>query len=218
MALFSINASAQDSIAIYTNWHNISYNEPDTVIHDATIAMQSPTSIKIKPISGKNKTLKKLLKDQALAVSINDSVWYVNTNYLRKHYDGEYIDYLDEYTPLYFNEKIAYTQYSDESDMDFLSNLSDLIKLDMGTAQLLQIASSYGYNFQNAYVFIINPRRLTVEALTADKMSQILRPYLDIRRRYEAMYYFEEPIVINEFFLEYTNRILEDDSVPPLVD
>lgn len=217
-AAIASSGFAQEKMAVFYNWHNISYNTPDTVVYDVGINIRSPYCVSLKPYNGKNKKLKKLLNDKALAISVNDSVWFVNSDYLRKHYVGPDLNYLDDYTPLYFNDKIAYTQYSDINDSQFLHDLAVYVSNGMGTTETLRLMTSYAFNFQNAYLFVIDPKTHTVETLTSDNMSLRLTPYLDMRRRYESMYFYREPFVINHFFLEYTDRILLDDSIPYLIE
>ncbi len=218
VAAIASTAVAQERLALYFDWHNISFNQPDTVVYDVGISVGSPYVIALKPYNNKDKKLKKILKEKTLAVSVNDSVWFVNTDYLRKHYVGPDVSYLYGYTPLYFNDKIAYTQYSDENDSQFLHQLANYLQNGMSTVEILRLMTSYGFNFQNAFLFIIDPKTHVVETLNSDNMSLRLTPYLDMRRRYESMYFYQEPFVINHFFLEYTDRILLDDSIPYLID
>ena len=88
VAAIASTAVAQERLALYFDWHNISYNQPDTVVYDVGISVGSPYVITLKPFNGKDKKLKKILKEKTLAVSVNDSVWFVNSDYLRKHYIG----------------------------------------------------------------------------------------------------------------------------------
>jgi hypothetical protein len=45
-------------------------------------------------------------------------------------------------------------------------------------------------------------------------MSRLLEPYMDLRRRYESMRDYKETYMINNFFLQYVDRLNDDDSVP----
>ncbi len=213
-----ICCNAQENISIFTNWESIIYNQPDTVVQDVHLQVHSPFAVSITPHNSKDKAFNKLLKDQAVAIGVNDSVWFVNTRYLKKNFNGDDIKYLSDYTPLYFNDKIIYTQYSHENDSEFLHEMSDFLSNGMSVAQVLKLMTSYGFNFQNAFIFLINPKEKEVETLTSDKMTELLTPYLDIRRRYEAMYFYQEPFVINFYFMEYIDRISSDPSMEFLFD
>ena len=205
---------AQERLALYFDWHNISYNQPDTVVYDVGISVGSPYVITLKPFNGKDKKLKKILKEKTLAVSVNDSVWFVNTSYLKKHYSGVALPFMSHYAPLYFNDKIIYTQYTNDIDNSFLYQLSEYVNTGMGTVEALKFLTSYGFNLENAYIFTISPKTKTVDVVNDACMSKLLEPYLDLRRRYESMYFYAEPFVINYYFLEYIDRIADDPSVP----
>jgi len=218
-AIIGFHASAANDYAtIFKSWGAILANEPDTILTKIHIEIESPYNINVKALDKKDKTTKKILDDEALAVAINDSVWFVNTHYLNAHYSGIALPYMKHYAPLYFNDKIAYTQYSNETDNAFLYQLSIYVNKGIGTVEALKFLTSYGFNFDNAYIFTINPKTKKVDAVNDSRMSQLLMPYLDIRKRYESMYYYTEPFVINYYFLEYVDRIANDDSVPYLLE
>ncbi|MGN0213584.1 MAG: DUF6563 family protein [Muribaculaceae bacterium] len=209
---------AADYVTIYSSWDKILYDEPDTVLTQIGIEISSPYCINIKPQNGKDKVAKDILKNQALAVAVNDSVWFVNTNFLKKNYTGFALPYMSNYAPLYFNDKIAYTQYTNDIDNSFLYELSNNVVQGMSTTEALKFLTSYGFNFENAYIFLIDPHTKRVDALNDAKMSQLLQPYLDLRKRYESMYFYNEPFVINYFFLEYIDRIDQDPFMKSLVE
>ena len=213
-AAIASSGFAQEKMAVFYNWHNISYNTPDTVVYDVGISIRSPYCVSLKPYNGKDKKLKKLLNDKALAISVNDSVWFVNTSYLKKHYSGVALPFMSHYAPLYFNDKIIYTQYTNDIDNSFLYQLSEYVNTGMGTVEALKFLTSYGFNLENAYIFTISPKTKTVDVVNDACMSKLLEPYLDLRRRYESMYFYAEPFVINYYFLEYIDRIADDPSVP----
>ena len=206
--------NADDYIAVYTSWQKVFANEPDTVLTDIGIEISSPYCINIKARNGKDKTAKRIINDEALAVSVNDSVWFVNTGYLKKHYSGVALPFMSHYAPLYFNDKIIYTQYTNDIDNSFLYQLSEYVNTGMGTVEALKFLTSYGFNLENAYIFTISPKTKTVDVVNDACMSKLLEPYLDLRRRYESMYFYAEPFVINYYFLEYIDRIEDDPSVP----
>ena len=212
---FSAIAS-NDYASVYKSWNAILASQPDTVISKIHIEIGSPFSIEIKALDKKDKDIKRIVNDEALAVSINDSVWFVNTSYLKKYYTGIALPYMRHYAPLYFNDKIAYLQYSNDVDNAVLYQLASFVNNGMSTASALQFLTSYGFNYENAYLFIIDPKGKTVDAVNDSKMSALLSPYLDLRKRYESMNYYDEPFVINYYFLEYIDRISADDSVPYL--
>ena len=211
-------ADALDYITVYSSWQKVYADEPDTILTEIGIEISSPYCINIKPRNSKDKIQKRIINDEALAVSVNDSVWFVNTNYLKNHYSGVALPYMSHYAPLYFNDKIAYTQYTNDIDNSFLYQLSQYVNTGMGTVEALKFLTSYGFNFENAYIFTINPKEKTVDVVNDARMSKLLEPYLDLRRRYESMYFFAEPFVINYYFLEYIDRIASDPSVPYILE
>lgn len=210
--------AANDYAAVYKSWNAILSSQPDTILSKIHIEIGSPFSIEIKALDKKDKETKNILNEEALAVSINDSVWFVNTSFLKKHYKGVALPYMRHYAPLYFNDKIAYLQYSNDVDNAILYQLAAYVNNGMSTAAALQFLTSYGFNYENAYIFIINPNEKTVDAVNDSKMSALLSPYLDLRRRYESMSYYDEPFVINYFFMEYIDRISTDDTIPYMLN
>ena len=210
-------AAGNDYAAVYKSWNAILSNEPDTLISEIHIEIQSPFCIDIKATNKKDKVAKQLINDEALAVAINDSVWFVNTTNVKRNYTGVALPFFKHYAPLYFNDKVAYLQFSDEIDDTFLYNLSAYVSQGASTVEALRFLTSYGFNMENAFLFTIDPKAKSVDALNSERMSQLLTPYLDLRKRYESMYFFEEPFVINYYFLEYIDIIATDDEIPYLL-
>ena len=99
-----------------------------------------------------------------------------------------------------------------------LTRNGQYVNTGMGTVEALKFLTSYGFNFENAYIFTINSKEKTVDVVNDARMSKLLEPYLDLRRRYESMYFFAEPFVINYYFLEYIDRIASDPSVPYILE
>lgn len=210
-------ASRAERAYVYYSWQSVMQHQSDTVIEPIAVKLHSAYDMEVTPAGKADKTAKKLLKDKALAVAINDSLWLVNSKRLRAEYTGLALPYLSNYLPLYFNSKIIYTQYSSGSDNSLLYDLASRVDNDMTLTQALQALTSYSFNYDNAYLLIIDPAKLTVDILTSDLFSQMLTPYLPLRKRYEAMRYYQEPLIINYHFLQYIDLITRDDDVPPLL-
>ena len=96
-----------DTLRVYNSWQSIFFDGPDTVAVNPNVEIFSPFKFKFKPTEKSNKQLKNMIQKQSLALSLGDSVWFINSRYLRDSLNGPYNKIFEEYVPLYFNEKIA---------------------------------------------------------------------------------------------------------------
>ena len=100
-----------DTLMVYNSWHSVYYKGRDTVAINPNVEIYSPFQYKFKPTEKDHKPLSKMIEKQSVAVAIGDSVWLVNSKYLKDSLQGGYNKYFHDYLPLYFSEKIAFFQY-----------------------------------------------------------------------------------------------------------
>ena len=52
-----------------------------------------------------------MIEKQSVVLSVGDSVWFINSRYLKDSIGGMYNEIFEDYVPLYFNENIAFVQF-----------------------------------------------------------------------------------------------------------
>ena len=72
-----------DTLRVYNSWQSIFFDGPDTVAVNPNVEIFSPFKFKFKPTEKSNKQLKNMIQKQSLALSLGDSVWFINSRYLR---------------------------------------------------------------------------------------------------------------------------------------
>lgn len=204
-----------DTLQVYNSWQSIFFNGPDTVAINPNVEIFSPFKFKFKPTEKNNKELKNMIQKRSVAVSLGDSVWLINSRYLRDSLSGPYNEIFEEYVPLYFNEKIAFVQF-------LITEISYLpYEIDTFEGMNAGVGRDGIYNFGDyGYVaiphFVIDFDGKQVYLVDRDYLMFLLERYPDMKRRYEMMQDQYEFYMINEFFWDYVERLESDPYAPVL--
>ena len=186
-----------DSLMVYQSWEAMFDGISDTIIINPEIKLYSAYHIEF---DGIKKNINSLLKDHTVAASLGDSLWYINSRWLKKYFKGE-CKHMRDYVPLYYSAKIAFIQWSAPSNNNpLVSLLGDVLEID--------------YEEPEAKLYLIDFENLQVDLINSEKLSKLLSYYPDLQRRYESMHDFQKTYMINNFFLQYVQRLNEDPNVP----
>lgn len=202
-ALVGGKASAQDAVMVYNSWEAIFDQQSDTIIFNPHIEAYTPCTIEI---IGENKDTRNIL-DNAVAVALGDSIWLINSNWLKKNFSGD-CKKMDLWVPLFFSAKVAFvqwTKYDANVGMSLLGALfgdEDLFDKD--------------YEATIPELYLINFEDQVVEEIDHKVLSRLLSDYPDLQRRYEGMKDYKKTYMINTFFLDYIDRLNADPNVPYL--
>lgn len=200
------DGSVTDSLTVFKSWEAVFDCRPDTVLHQVLVEVYTPYDFNIKP-QGKDKRTKKMLKEEAQVVLLGDSMWLVNSDYLKREFKGD-CKHFSHYLPLYFSSRIAFVQWQRGTPTvgGMLLNMlvGGMYGLDadigMGDYYLGRVAPFYLIDFGNK----------RVEKVDYKFLLELLDDYRDLRRRFEQMRDCEEQYMVNEFFLEYVERLNGD--------
>lgn len=206
-----------DTLMVYNSWQSVFYTGPDTMAINPNIEISSPFQYKFKPTEKDRKPLSKMIEKQSVAVAIGDSVWLVNSKYLKDSLQGGYNKYFRDYLPLYFSEKIAFFQYLPteieylDVEIDNFENLQYYV--GVGRSSLLE----YPGGVADVAHFVIDLENKTVFLVDKNYLLYLLERYPDMKRRFEMMAGQNEFYLINEFFWDYVDRISRDPYAPNIV-
>lgn len=206
-----------DTVWVYNNWQSLFFNGPDTMAINPNVEVFSPFNIKFKTTEKKNKELKKMIEKQSLALSIGDSVWMINSHYLRDSLSGQYNRIFENYAPLYFNEKIAFVQFiiTEISYLPFEIDSFEGLSAGVGRYGIFD-AGDYGY--VSVPHFIIDFPSRSLNLVDRNYLLFLLERYPDMKRRYEMMQDQNEFYMINQFFWDYVDRLSRDPFAPTIID
>ncbi|MBP5687240.1 MAG: hypothetical protein J6X22_01180 [Muribaculaceae bacterium] len=206
-----------DTLMVYNSWQSVFYTGPDTMAINPNIEISSPFQYKFKPTEKDRKPLSKMIEKQSVAVAIGDSVWLVNSKYLKDSLQGGYNKYFRDYLPLYFSEKIVFFQYLPteieylDVEIDNFENLQYYV--GVGRSSLLE----YPGGVADVAHFVIDLENKTVFLVDKNYLLYLLERYPDMKRRFEMMAGQNEFYLINEFFWDYVDRISRDPYAPNIV-
>lgn len=192
-----------DSLMVYMSWESMFDGIADTTVLNPEITAYTPFHIEF---DGIKKSTNKMLKEQAIAVAMGDTLWYINSRWLKKNFKGE-CKHMNDYVPLYFSGKIAFIQWSAPSRG---VNILKLIALMDNSIDIDEYEQNAGM------LYLINFENKMVEKIDSSKLSELLATYPDLQRRYESMHDYKETYMINDFFLQYIERLNEDPNIPYL--
>ncbi len=206
-----------DTLMVYNSWKSVFYTGHDTVAINPNLEIYSPFQYKFKPTEKNRKPLSKMVEKQSVAVAIGDTVWLVNSKYLRDSLQGSYNKYLRDYLPLYFSEKIAFFQYLPteieylDAEIDNFENLQYYV--GVGRSSVLE----YPNGVADVAHFVIDLEHHAVFLVDKNYLLYLLERYPDMKRRFEMMEGQNEFYLINEFFWDYVDRISNDPYAPNIV-
>ena len=196
-----------DSPWVYNSWQSLMEQWPDTLIINPEITAYTPYDIEFD--SGR-KSINKMLQSQTLAVSLGDSIWLINSDYLNRNFKGE-AKKMDDYVPFFFNSKVAFVRCVPSHTSLGMALLGSLI----GDPDAL--AADPFNDPANIYWIDFNTKK--VERLTHKLLSRLLSDcdYRDLQVRFEAMKDYKERSVVNYFFNEFIDRTTSDPNYPDIL-
>lgn len=200
---------SNDTVMVYNSWNAIFEGVADTVLINPEFVIRSPYDFEFQSNVKGDKVTKKMLKEKTVAVAVGDTLWLINTDYLKHHFKGD-TKPLKRYAPMYFSGKIVFVQHLVTSlsfGQQVLAGLAGgLVGLGLfeEVEDVTRPAPFYMLDFGGKMVYKVD----------SELLHELLEDYPDLQRRYEQMRDWRETYMINEFFLDYVNRLDDDPSYP----
>ena len=212
-ARMEASTGGNDTLMVYNSWEAIFDLIPDTIVANPEIKIRSEYDFEFKATSRDAKAVNKMLKNKAVAVCLGDTLWLINSDWLKRNFKGD-CKHFSRYVPLYYTGKIAFVQFQRNNPTvgGFLLNLlvDGVLGADSG------IGMGDGYNGETPKLYWIDFDNLRVREVNKNLLLELLEPYPDLLQRYTFRQYQDETYLINEFFLDYVNRLNRDPEVPYL--
>lgn len=212
-ARMEASTGGNDTLMVYNSWEAIFDLIPDTIVANPEIKVRSEYDFEFKATSRDAKAVNKMLKNEAVAVCLGDTLWLINSDWLKRNFKGD-CKHFSRYVPLYYTGKIAFVQFQRNNPTvgGFLLNLlvDGVLGADSG------IGMGDGYNGETPKLYWIDFNNLRVREVNKNLLLELLEPYPDLLQRYTFRQYQDETYLINEFFLDYVNRLNRDPEVPYL--
>ena len=207
--------SGNDTLKVYNSWKSLFFNGPDTVAINPNIEIASPFNFKFKPTEKDSKPLRKMIEKQSVVTSIGDSVWLLNSQYIKDSLQGEYHRIFENFVPLFFNEKMAFTQFI-PTEISYLPiEIEDFEGVIAGVGRYgLYNVGDYGY--VAVPHFMIDFASKSINLVDRNYLLFLLERYPDMKRRYEMMQDQNEFYMINQFFWDYIERAERDPYFPKI--
>jgi hypothetical protein len=197
-AFYSAADEHKDTVYIYNSWAQIYYMEPSAILYDAQVLAYSPFSVNI--LTSDEAVLKQVSEEGHIVISIGEEVWLANADYIKQEFKGD-VKYFDGYVPIFFTEKAAFLTYPDgPSVKEILFGEEDYDELS------------------RVVYFHIDFEKKRVKKVTPKYLSELLEDYHDLQMRYEGMKDYKKNDIIEYFYLQYIDRVNQDDFKPYIVD
>ena len=184
----------------------MSYFEPVSMLQDPFIYAQSPLQVFFEI---EDEKWNSVIEYDFLGASLGDSIWFINSNYLKMNFDGD-VNLLKGYIPLSFNDKVAYFRYGGyaygDSNVDIYYGLRS------------RKGSERTYNHINWHYYYIDFERRKVLKVNHNVLSDLLKDYHDLQMRYEGMKDYKKDAVIEDYFLRFIDRVSSDPMWPDMLD
>ncbi len=198
LAMTSIQAVAitsempHDTIYFYNTWEQMFNEEPVIALVDPWIETITPYDVVITTDDSR-------ISERVVAATLGDSIWLINTHYLRQNFGGD-AKKLSDFVPLYFNEKVAFVV------SDAAMSVKDIL---FGPSEDYYPEGDYFYiDFQNRKVLKVTPAVL----------SALLEDYHDLQMRYEGMKDYKKRHIIEDYFFKYVDRATQDFMRPTILE
>ena len=188
-----------DTIYFYKSWEQILYQDPVALIVNPDFEMYSPYEIYVN--TGDDE-INKMIEEEYLALSQGDSLWLLNSEFLKKkNFKGD-LSTLSGFVPVYFNEVVA-----------FVTGPAPLSVKDILFGTNEDGVTSYTPNY--FYIDFLNHR---VKRVTHTYLSELLEDYHDLQMRYEGMKDYKKMEIIEDYFFKYIDRATSDIMKPGILD
>ena len=202
VAMVSFQAVAidelHDTVYFYNDWEQILADAPVAMIVDPWIDTITPYEVIIESL---NEDYNKIIWENHIAATLGDSIWLVNTEYLKRDFSGD-VNKLNAFVPVFFNEKVAYAVFNGNLTVkDILFGREEDFYENMDV-------DYYYIDFKNRKVLRVTPSVL----------SALLEDYHDLQMRYEGMKDYKKRYMIEEYFFKFIDRATEDIMRPNILD
>ena len=206
LAAFSLQAVAADEIVrdtvyFYDTWEQMLYMEPEAAIIDPFIAVETPYQIAIETA---DESLNDLIYETHIAATLGDSIWLINSHYLKRDFKGDNKK-LKDFMPVFFNERVAFAAYVGYGDN---ASLKSILFGDWVEENYDEIVDYYYIDFVNRKVIKITP----------ESLSELLEDYHDLQMRYEGMKDYRKRHIIQDYFMKFIDRATNDFMRPYILD
>ena len=185
MLFLSATLGSYGKVLFFDTWHQIFDMKSVGFVYDSSVIMETPYELYFLKEEGE---YDETYIDDHMAALWNDSIWLINSKYLKKNFSGDG-SLLRGYVPFYFDERVAYAVYK------------PIMK-----------------SFCNEEFYYIDFQKADVRKVSHKYLSVLLKNYPDLLMRYEGMKDNKKPRVIEEFFLKYIDRASQDYMRPCIVD
>lgn len=197
-AIFSL---PRDTVYFYDSWEQMMNKTPSEMVVSPVIEIYTPYEIDIYKSASDYK-----LNDH-LAATLGDSIWLISSTFLKKNFKDD-TDRLNDYKfiPVFFNEKVAYLTYVGQGQ-----------NLSVGDILIGGAGEDFDYSHvMDCYYLDFKERK--VLRVTAEVLSDLLEEYHDLLIRYESMKDYKKRPVIQDYFLQYVDRVTTDVMHPYILD
>lgn len=188
-----------DTIYFYKTWMQMLNQDPVAYIVNPAFEIYSPYEIYVN--TGEDE-INKMIEEDYLAFSQADSIWFLNSEFLKKKKFKGDLNTLNGFVPVYFNEVVA-----------FVTGPAPLTVKDILFGNNEDGVTSYTPNY--FHIDFLNHR---VKRVTHSYLSELLEDYHDLQMRYEGMKDYKKMEIIEDFFFKYIDRATEDIMRPSIVD
>lgn len=195
----SATAEEIDTIYLYSSWHAIMDHKPFRAYSGPIVWGNS--ALEYEVIVYDREALNAIY-NQSVAMTLGDSTWLVNANWLLRNFKCEYTGFKG-FMPLYFTSKIAFVQYWKDYPTD--TGLR-LIPGPDGNNKLEEVDIHYG----DPAFYIIDFDHKEVREIDHDELASLLPPYPDLQRRYLGMKHGKRQDVIEFFLMKLVDALSND--------
>ena len=185
----AVSAEPTDTLMVYNSWSAVAQGRCDVRLVDPYIYVETPWEVYF---DGDRDDVNSMLYSDAVAVALGDSIWMINTERIKRHFDGN-VSELAGYAPMLFNDKAVMIEHARPTASFWNDDTFNEPEL-------------YWVDFEQGQVFKLNDKT----------MSELLAPYHNLQMRYDGMKNRKKQDVIRYFLELYLRRIDMDPEVPYL--
>ena len=191
------DSEPNDTVFFYKTWEQMLDMKPMAMLINPYVEVYTPFELFI---GSNDETVNRVLSEEGfIAISLGDSIWYANSEYLHREFKGD-VNEFTNFVPLFFNEKVAYLTYPGKL------SVKDLLMGD---------DYSENYTIDYFYIDFMNSR---VKRVTHKYLSELLEDYHDLQMRYEGMKDYKKRPIIEDYFFKYVQRATGDIMHPAILD
>ncbi len=194
-----------DTVYVYLSWNQV-FNHMPAIAYSGPIVF--PNNGLEYEIYTLDDTSQAVLNEAAIAINVGDSLWLVNTNYLKKNFECQY-DGFYNYIPLYFSSKIAFCQYWDDYAQEYYLR-------PMHTATGEQVLEPVLLHRGQPRYYILDFDQKELYALDQKRLAKLLAAYPELRERYLSRKHRNDPEVLAFYFQKYIEALDNDPAAPSL--